>query len=173
MTRAIQHVKSRKGTTIVEMMVAFGVFSIFITTAIGGFVYALRYQKLSMLMLEANESTGLALEEIARDIRTAQPETIAASGGSLSFTDDKGRAVSYALQGSVLTKNGDPITSEDPSIAIQSFAVSRWENANTKIPPRVLINIAVAVNYRGMQPITTNLQTTVSPRIYYHFNSSM
>jgi type II secretory pathway pseudopilin PulG len=162
----------KEGTTIVEMMVAFGVFSIFITTAIGGFVYILRYQKLSLLMLEANESVGLAFEEIARDIRTAKPSTIS-DGNSLSFVDDRGRSITYALQGTALARNGSTITSESPAIAVQSFNTLRVDNpSNAKIPPRIVISAAIAVSYRGMQPIVTHLQTTVSPRLYYNFDSS-
>lgn len=51
-------------------MVSLALFAIIVAIAIGGFVQALRATQETQLLLAANSNASLALEQIARDIRT-------------------------------------------------------------------------------------------------------
>jgi prepilin-type N-terminal cleavage/methylation domain-containing protein len=59
-----------RGFTLVELLVAIGLFSILFAIAGGGFVNALRAQRQISAMMAAESNIGIALEEMAREIRT-------------------------------------------------------------------------------------------------------
>src|SRR4051812_39727119 len=60
----------RQGFTLVELLVAITLFSIAISIAIGGFVRALRTQRELISLIAANSNASLAIEQMAREIRT-------------------------------------------------------------------------------------------------------
>ncbi len=59
-----------RGFTIVELLVAMGIFLIVVEIAVGGFVNALRAQKQVAALIAAEGNADLALEQMAREIRT-------------------------------------------------------------------------------------------------------
>lgn len=60
----------KKGFTLAETLVAVGLFSIIVTIAVGGFVNALRAQRQVAALIAAQSNASLALEQMAREIRT-------------------------------------------------------------------------------------------------------
>src|SRR3989338_8148216 len=61
---------SSRGFTIIELLVAVGLFSVVVAIAVGGFARALRTQRQTQLLLAANSNASEVLESIAREIRT-------------------------------------------------------------------------------------------------------
>ena len=59
------------GFTLVELLVAIGVFSILISVAVGTFARALRTQRQTAALIAANSNASLVLEQMAREIREA------------------------------------------------------------------------------------------------------
>ncbi|MGB7957378.1 MAG: prepilin-type N-terminal cleavage/methylation domain-containing protein [Minisyncoccia bacterium] len=59
-----------KGFTLVELLVAVALFSILMAIAAGGFVRALRSEREVSAMMAAESNVNLALEQMAREMRT-------------------------------------------------------------------------------------------------------
>lgn len=60
----------KKGFTIVEMLVAIALFSIVTAIAVGGFTTALRTQRQVAALISVESNVSLAMEQMAREIRT-------------------------------------------------------------------------------------------------------
>src|SRR5260370_42656185 len=61
---------SRTGFTLVETIIAIGLFGILVSIAVGGFVNALHTQKEVGTLISAQSNVSLAVEQMAREIRT-------------------------------------------------------------------------------------------------------
>lgn len=61
--------KIKNGFTLIELIIALGIFVILISIAIGGFINALRGQRVAVGLMEINDNMGLVLEQMAREIR--------------------------------------------------------------------------------------------------------
>lgn len=61
---------SRNGFTLVELIVAFGLFSIIMAVASGGFIQIIRSYRVAAALTAANDSMALTIEQMAREIRT-------------------------------------------------------------------------------------------------------
>lgn len=59
----------RRGFTVVEMLVAAGVFAVVISIAAGVFVNALKTQRAAAAIMAVNNDMSLTLEQVARQIR--------------------------------------------------------------------------------------------------------
>jgi len=68
MIKKILH--NRRGFTLVEAIVAIGLFSVLVTIAVGGFVTALHTQHQVGDLISAQSTVSLAIEQMAREIRT-------------------------------------------------------------------------------------------------------
>ncbi|HVM76657.1 MAG TPA: type II secretion system protein [Candidatus Paceibacterota bacterium] len=61
---------SQKGFTLVETIIAMGLFSILVAIAVGGFINALRTQRQVGDLIAAQSTVSLAIEQMAREART-------------------------------------------------------------------------------------------------------
>ncbi len=61
---------SNSGFTLVELLVAIALFTIIVGVAVGGFTNALRTQRQVSSLIATQSNVSLALEQIAREIRT-------------------------------------------------------------------------------------------------------
>ncbi|MBS3903257.1 MAG: type II secretion system protein [Anaplasmataceae bacterium] len=66
------HQERRSGFTLVESLVAVGIFATVISLAAGGFVQALRTQRQLEGVISANSNASLAIEQMSREIRTGR-----------------------------------------------------------------------------------------------------
>jgi prepilin-type N-terminal cleavage/methylation domain-containing protein len=78
-------IERENGTTLVEMLVAISLFSIFITVAIGGFIQSLSNQRLVLKLMEATDNLSLTIEQMSREIRV---------GGEFQLIDD-GKGIQF------------------------------------------------------------------------------
>lgn len=60
----------KRGFTLIELLVAIGVFSILVAIGIGGFARALHTQREVAALIASQSNVSLALEQVAREIRT-------------------------------------------------------------------------------------------------------
>lgn len=166
MQKNIIHFKDRSGVTLAEMMVGFGVFGIFISIAMGGFVQSLRNQRVALLLMEANDAGSIIFENIARQLRTADPRAGVSGGSCISFT---------ASEGTQKTPFSSCPTGMFISTAIQvaSFNADVISSMTQGAPPRVVMTITMQITDAsiGPEPIQKTLRTTISPRIYYNLDS--
>ncbi|MBI2075117.1 MAG: prepilin-type N-terminal cleavage/methylation domain-containing protein, partial [Candidatus Harrisonbacteria bacterium] len=74
-----------KGFTIVELLVAVGLFLIVLAIASGAFVQALRSQRATLRLMAANDAASSALEQMTREIRVGDDFALAGQS-ELRFT---------------------------------------------------------------------------------------
>ena len=166
---------SRAGFTLIELVVAIGLFSLLISIAIGGFIQALRSERQTVALLSANSNVSLILEQMAREIRTARNFTTTSGSPSsdLSFTNANGEAVTYCLNSATTAiervvsgacGSGERLTSRNVAVRSLDFITSGI-TAGDLYPPRITIRIALSsTGEAGVQNSIVNLQTTVSAR---------
>lgn len=61
---------SRSGVTLIEFIVAFGIFAILITLAGGSFIRSMRVQRVTLQLMSVNDNMGVTLEQMMREMRT-------------------------------------------------------------------------------------------------------
>ena len=92
----------RRGFTLIELVVAIAVFAVIVSVAVGGFVGALRSQRQVSALISVNNNVSLALEEMAREIRTGRnfcdlAFPCPADGSGLTFFNAHGDLVTYQI----------------------------------------------------------------------------
>jgi type II secretory pathway pseudopilin PulG len=166
--------KNSKGFTMVELLVAIASFIIIISIAVGGFSGALRSQRQSIALLNANYNSSLVLEQIAREIRTGMNfcvnQSIACSESQLVFTNAYGQNVVYRLNNSGIEKSIDrgstfkKITADDVVVDYLKFILNGQTFGDGK-QTRITILIGIKSKESSVSGSVVNLQTTVSPRV--------
>lgn len=165
------NLKPTSGFTLIELVVAIGLFSLLISIAIGGFIQALKSERQTVALLSANSNASLVLEQMAREIRTGTGFSV--SSGELHFTNAAGETVAYCLDGATASIErvvnascgaGQPLTSRGVEVRALTFIVSGI-NPGDLYPPRITVEMALSPkNEPGVQNSVINLQTTVSAR---------
>jgi prepilin-type N-terminal cleavage/methylation domain-containing protein len=175
----MKYVKKQQGFTLVELIVAMSLFSIIVVVISGIFMQTVKFQKIVANRAAAIDNLGLAMEEMARGIRTGVyfPRLLDLENlspqNSITFTDYRDEDVTYALEGDRITKNIEDyngplaITSSNIEITDLKF-ILRGKNSSRDsgddIPPRITISMTAKGIYS--EPFT--LQTTVGARLIYY-----
>jgi prepilin-type N-terminal cleavage/methylation domain-containing protein len=144
---------SRRGFTLIELLVSIALFSIIVSIAAGGFVNALRAQRAAAAMMAAQSNVSIALEEMAREIRT----------GYLFCHDiDHGTNASYAtlpICGCTVTQtSAGPVAScsgleyynasgEKIDYTIQNGALYRSDSAENNGNPQAITGSNVSIQH--------------------------
>ncbi|MEK7162956.1 MAG: four helix bundle protein [Patescibacteria group bacterium] len=169
--------RRHSGFTIVELMVAMGLFLILMGIATGGFVKAMRTQRAIVGLMEANDNANLVLEQMAREIRTGYNFTGKDADADLKFVNQKNIVVWYRLNNSaieraskneiagVLTANDyKKITADNVKVA--NFNIILFgNNVGDGYSPRITIGLSVGSTDKYLENILTNIQTTISARV--------
>lgn len=165
--------KNNKGFTMVELLVAIASFVIIVSIAVGGFSGALRSQRQSIALLNANYNSSLVLEQMAREIRTGTNfcinQSIACSESQLVFTNAYGQNVVYRLNNFGIEKSIDggtfkKITADDVVVDYLKFILNGQTFGDGK-QTRITILIGIKSKESSVAGSVVNLQTTVSPRV--------
>lgn len=127
-----------RGYTLLEMIVAVGVFSVIMLAATGAYLTLINLDRQARATTDVVTNLSFAVDSMARSIRTGTdyecnnvPEqncTGAQYGTSLGFTDSDGRDVVYSLSGEQLQVTidpgaGGPVTTPltDPRVAVSTL----------------------------------------------------
>src|SRR3989344_1005361 len=139
---------SKKGFTIIELLVAMTVFLILTTIAVTSFVRSLRTQRAVTSLIAINDNTSLTLEQMAREIRTARGfSTVGFS--TLRFTNARNEAVTYRISNERVERQAAggafvPLTASNIKIADARFLVTAEHDTNGNVIwPRVTISLKV------------------------------
>ncbi len=153
--------KSR-GYTIVETLVAMGVFLVITTVAVGGFVRALYYHRQALALTAVNSNASAVIEQMAREIRTGTDFNILAS--SLNFDNALNEAVTYDLAGGSVIRSASspPEAITDTNVIVEYLNFEYLQIAS--YPPRIIINLGVRTQSSSSNSGVVHLQTTVSGR---------
>lgn len=140
------HTAWRAGVTLVEFLVAFGIFAVIITIAGGSFVRSTRTQRAALQLMAVNDNMGITIEQMMREIRTGYnfctgdnplldaqfvgkcPDSSAGSS-ELQFVTAGNIVTRYRLKGSSIQK-GVGIPGWDPSAGNQCGAESDFDPVN-------------------------------------------
>lgn len=164
MKSEIRNLKSEArhaGFTLIELMVAMGLFVIVIGISSGTFIRSLRTQRQVVALMAANDNASFTLEQMTREIRTGT--AFVSSGSVLSFVNDSDETVEYALVGGGIERNGRRLTSSNVLVSYLSFSLLGSEPGDG-LSTRVTIRLGVSA--RGpMESFVTRLQTVVSSRV--------
>jgi prepilin-type N-terminal cleavage/methylation domain-containing protein len=188
-----QGTRNKKGFTIIEVLVAIGLFSVVAAIAVGGFARALRTQRQAQLLLAVNSNVSAALEMMAREIRTGIGFSIQPGDfPGYAFTNAKGEAVWYIWRrdlgelwrrvfvpptfgrgggfvGGKIT--GDNVRVTNAKFSVQGTGKSNPSDPKAKsddgFPPRVTIALEVVASTTdpAIAASPVRLQTTVSARL--------
>jgi len=165
---------NKRGFTLIEMTVAVTIFVIIISVATGIFIRSLRAQKAITVLMAINDNASQAVEQIARELRTAinfAPLSTSDNRG-VTFINVDGEIVAYrwnndpaalAIERRLGTEDFQPITSPDVRIKRMAFRV---EPGGVSVAPRVTIVLSVGTDgsVTEIRDIETNIQTTISSR---------
>ena len=93
--------KNLGGFTLIEMIVAIGVFSFMIVVVLGSLLMVINAQRKAFYIRQAQDNARFALERMAREIRLTQvstnPRITTANGGNdITFVNSKGQTITYS-----------------------------------------------------------------------------
>ena len=160
----------RKGFTIVELLIAMALFVIIISIASGAFINSLRTQRATVALVAANSNASLALEQMAREMRTGKDFSQSAAQ-EITFTNANGESATYQwnnISGAVEKKTGSGsfkrITADNVLVKNLNFRIFNGSLADP-YPPRITVVLQVAPANIPFIDSTVDLETTVSARL--------
>jgi len=160
----------KKGFTLIEMIVAVGVFTVAITIILASFLNITDIQRKTAAIRTINDNLNFSLEIMMREIRSGEKYTSGESGSSLTITNNHGDSVVYSLDPTTYqimrqVEGGTPISLTAPEVKITKlfFLVNGFASDDGLLPmATVLINGETGENEKTKSVF--NLQTTISQR---------
>ena len=160
------------------------VFIIAITIAVGAFVQALRTQRIVNHMLSVNSNASLAIEQVAREVRTGynfdlnnvpQGNCIGGQEEELEFTNSRANSVFYREESDAITrmecvgsdcsgKTFQPLTASNIKVDRLCFT-NTGSLVNGKDPWRITFFMTLGSSDPKLSGEVLNFQTTVAARI--------
>ena len=150
--------KENKGFTVVELLVAVGLFTTIITIAIGAYIRVLRTQSFMTDIMSANDNVSLVIEQMSREIRTGSQ--VAVNNGALRLENDEGVCVQYDLHYDSSEDNSFIRKSESNSAVCSDNVYSNYQYLTSK---NVSINDLVfdMVSSNGFQRVQIDIEVNV------------
>ena len=169
---------THKGFTLIELMVATGLFAVVMVLASGAYFMVINLTRQSQSIATGIDNLSFAIETMTRDIRTGTGYSSAGTGdcmsgsesNSFSFSDEAGNAVTYTLSGAALQKtlNAYSFILTDPSVTITSllfYACGTQVVPGDYLQPRVIMVISGTVSLgAGKTPQSFTVQTEATMR---------
>ncbi len=173
-------IKNNKGTTLLEMIVALGIFSVFILSAAAIFQLIVGSQRSAFASQNMQESMRYALEVMAREIRMAQKPAggcgsladvyeTNVSNGQLYLKNKDGQCVIYFVDADNrlrISRDGgstsDFITPDEVKVDNISFKI--YDTGN--VQPKVVLMMDLEVIGKELHKQKMKIQTTISSRYY-------
>lgn len=159
--------KSERGLTLIELIVAIGIFGLVVTMAVNIFVIALASQRRIIALRNVEDNIRFTIEAMAREIKTGK--NFSGGGNSVSFTNAKGEAIVYRLNNNAVEKSSDggvnysAVTGAEATVNYLNFYLM-GQAAGDDLEPRVTIIIGVT-SIVGNQTANLKVQTTISERL--------
>lgn len=154
------------GLTMIELIVAIGIFGLVIGMAVGIFVLALSSQRRIIALRNVEDNARFTIEAMAREIKTGK--NFSGGGNSVSFTNARGEATIYRLNSNIIEKSSDggasylAVTGSEVTVNYLNFYLI-GQAPGDGLEPRIAITIGITGNI-GNQTANLKIQTTVSER---------
>lgn len=168
-----------KSFTLIEIIVAVAIFSIFIGTVVGIFVFSIHAQRKALAYQELLDQTSYVMEYMSRSLRMAKKdlntrcigknENYSVSGSSINFKNYKDECQEFFLTGTRLQeyKNiwaGNIYLTSD-NLQVNQFNINfLGETQNDNLQPRVTIFLDIESTRISENPPRLQIQTTISQR---------
>lgn len=173
-----------KGFTVIELLVSMSVFIILMGIIANIFIGSLKTQRALVALMTANDNAGLAIEQMARELRTGSGFCIVdkttgscssqafTSGDAIGFTNADGINVVYQFNNFAIERSSGSgfiqLTSANVIINRLVFVLVhdyfRSQGSTNLWPPRITISLEVGSASKQLTGFFTNMQTTVSAR---------
>ncbi len=157
------------GFTLVELLIAMSLFLVVLVIASSTFVQSLKSQRAATELIAINDNASLALEGIAREVRTGIAFSVPLRS-ELHFTNAHGKKVIYRWNDADGTieknENGgtfERITATNVVVKRLVFVGSGLGSSDKK-QSKITIGLAIGGKSKSLQETTVRLQTTISPR---------
>jgi prepilin-type N-terminal cleavage/methylation domain-containing protein len=157
-----------KGFTIIEMVVAVGVFAVVMTVSLAAFLNVSDIQKRAEALRVINDNLNFSLETMMREIRAGSDYRVENGGASLTIEGVSGGDITYRLplDRGRIEKSVDGgntfIFLTAPEVNITKLLFIREPQTGPQYQPRITIIINGSAGEKKV--INLNLQTTISQR---------
>ncbi|MDP3057829.1 MAG: prepilin-type N-terminal cleavage/methylation domain-containing protein [bacterium] len=185
-------INNEKGISLVELVVAVSVFSMVITAASGIFINALKAQKTIVAKQNVADNLRYIMEFMVKEMRMAQTDTVnpdltfndgaatpvTVKNGrftKISFKNMSSSSIVYdfdSVNSKILrndfggTGGAQAISSDEVLITDLKFMVNNWNLTTGPAAAAPFITIWIKAKAKSGAGGETELQTSVSPRIY-------
>jgi len=162
----IANKNKEKGLTLIEVIVAMGIFGLVINMVFVVFSLAVVNQRRIIALRNVEDNVRFTIESMAREIRTG--DNFSSGVGSLSFTNAKSEDVIYRLNSGIVEKSSDggvnysAVTGSETNINYLNFYLM-GQAAGDGLQPRVTVTME-ATSQVGNQSADLKIQTTISER---------
>jgi len=159
-------IHDNKGLTLIELLVAMGIFGLVIGMVFGVLGLVIVNQRRIIALKNVGDDVRFTIESMAREIRTGG--NFSGGGNSISFTNAKGESVNYRLSNGIVEKSSDgglthsAVTGSETTINYLNFYL-RGQAAGDGLQPRITVTIGAASQV-GNQRASLEAQTTISER---------
>lgn len=151
------------GFTLIELIVALGLFAVVMTISVGAFLNISDIQKKSESLRNVSDNMSFTIEMMTRDIREGRDYICSPSPCSVfSFTDVDDKSVTYELVESHIKRNDSRITSKDVNVSSLIFTVKGTGSNDGQ--PFVTIYVGGVTDSKEKLKSRLNLQASVSQR---------
>ncbi len=154
------------GLTLIELIVAIGIFGLVINIVFGIFGLAIVSQRRIIALRNIEDNIRFTIESMAREVRTGK--NFSSGVGSLSFTNAKSESVIYRLNGGIVEKSSDggasylAVTGSEATVDYLNFYLL-GQAPGDGLQPRITITMG-ATSQIGNQSANLKVQTTISGR---------
>lgn len=158
-----------RGFTLVELLVAVGLFLTLLAVLSGAFIEALRSERATLRLMAANDNASFTLEQMAREIRVGT-DFLLTGPSELHFQNNAGAEVAYRLNNDRVEKRVGasgaflPLTSNTVKVLSLRFVLSGASKTD-EMQPRATIAMAIGAIGRDIEGVATAVQTTITPRL--------
>lgn len=129
--------RAHRGYTLIELIVAVGLFALVMTLAAGAYLMMISINRQAQAQATGINNLSFALESMTRDIRTGTQYSCGSvsgqgdcsQGSSFTFQDESGDWITYSLSGGSIirrdstTGQTSPLTDPSASVSALTFTV--------------------------------------------------
>ncbi|MBI5401302.1 type II secretion system protein [Candidatus Wolfebacteria bacterium] len=185
--KLFKNLNKQGGFTLAELVISVGLFTILMGIASGGFIQAMRNQRMIISLMAINDGMSLTLEQMAREIRTGYnfctknypittfSECSSLDNSEIQFVNAKNQVVRYKLINGGIEKGVgeaigggfiyNKITADNVDVKNLNFRLL-GNNADDGYPPRITVGVSFSSNSPDVKKLNISIdaQTTISAR---------
>jgi len=164
--------KNSKGVTLIELIVAMGIFSIIITLVVSLLAISLRGYRKTIALQNVQDNARFLLDFMTKEIRQSKITTLNTNGFSSSLILERpgpivGEIVTYNFTGTLITRadssRSGAINSEEVTISGRFYITGVGSDG---FQPKVTVSLKVQnIGTKAEEKSFINLQATLSQRI--------